>query len=389
MLSDNELKEILLEYSELRIGIKRKAYVDKIMKYVDRRETIVIKGIRRSGKSTIMRQVISELEGKHCVFVNLDDYRFLEYKSIELLEKILQLSLGSDRLYLFLDEIQTIPKFESWIRTHYDKETNVKFVISGSNSSLISKDLGTLLTGRVFTFEVAPLTYKEFLDFSEGDLGEYLEYGGFPEVVLEKDKERKKELLVNYFDTIVEKDIISKYGINNSKQLRELLKYLLSNPGVRVSFNKLAKQLGLSVNTVKSYLSLAEDVYLIFEVPFFSYSAKTKFIGFRVSKYYSIDYGFAKIFTSRFEKSKAYENTVAMHFFKKRKDLYYWREKNEVDFVIDAQAINVVASKKIPEREFMGLKEVREKHRFIKKEILVSEETVEEISVSLKEFLLA
>lgn len=386
MLSKSEIQLIIDDYKKPSKTIRRTLYVDQVLNYISRKEVLVLKGIRRCGKSTIMRQVLSKI--KNGVYVNLDDYRFFDHKSVKLLETILQLYLGKNTLYLFLDEIQTIPNFESWLRTHYDKETNVKFIVSGSNSTLMSKELATLLTGRTITFEVTPLSYKEFQDFSNGNLQEYMEFGGFPEVVLEKNLERKRELLFNYFNTITEKDIILKYGVQQNKQLKELLKYVLGNPGIRISANKLAKQLGISINTVKSYLSLAEEVYLLFEVPFFSYSAKTKFIGARVSKYYCIDNGFTKLFTTRFEKSKAYENSVALSFFKDRKNLYYWKDKNEVDFVVNNKAINVVASKTIPEREFKGLEEINTEFKLIKEFVLVGEETTKK-TIALSEFLLS
>lgn len=386
MLSKSEIQTIIDDYKTPLKTVPRSLYVDKILDYLSRKEVLILKGIRRCGKSTIMRQVLSKIENG--VYINLDDYRFFNHKSIELLEKILNMHLSDKKLYLFLDEIQTIPNFESWLRTHYDKESNVKFIVSGSNSTLMSKDLATLMTGRTITFEIMPLNFKEFQYFSKGDLQEYLEFGGFPEIVLEKNLEKKRELLSNYFNTIVEKDIILKFGVQQDKQLKEMLKYLLGNPGIRISANKLSKQLGLSINTVKSYLSLAEEVYLLFEVPFFSYSAKTKFIGARVSKYYCIDNGFTKIFTTRFEKSKAYENSVALHFFKERENLYYWMNKNEVDFIINNQAINVVASKNIPKREFLGLEEIKNEFKLIKKSILINEETSKD-SISLFNFLLA
>jgi uncharacterized protein len=387
MLTNEEVKSILDEYSKPKNTIIRKEYVDKILKYIDRKEVLVIKGIRRCGKSTILKQIISKLKDKKCIYVNLDDFRFLENKNLEILEKILELNLSKEKLYLFLDEIQSIPKFESWLRTHYDKETNVKFIISGSNSSLMSKDLGTVMTGRSLSFEIMPLSFKEFKYFSDGNIYEYLEYGGFPEVVLEKDKERKRELLSNYFNTIIEKDIIEKYSVQQHKQLRELLKYIMSNPGIRISANKLSKQLGISIHTVQSYLSLAEQVYLIFEVPFFSYSAKTKFIGSRISKYYSIDSGFTKILSLRFEKSKLVENSLALKFFFERENLYYWFGKNEVDFVIGEKAINVVSDKKIPLREFEGLEEIKKEFKTLKEFFVVNLEENEK-SELLSEFLI-
>jgi len=383
MFTNNELKKILTENRLLKNNVPRTKYINKIINFIDRKEVLVIKGIRRCGKSTIIKQIISKLKDKNCVYVNLDDFRFLEYKNLELLEKILKLNLSKEKLYLFLDEIQTIPKFESWLRTHYDKETNVKFIISGSNSKLMSKDLGTVMTGRSITFEITPLSYDEFKDFSKGGLKEYMEFGGFPEVVLEKEEDKKIEILSNYFNTIIEKDIIEKYKVQQHKQLRELLKYIISNPGIRISANKLSKQLGISINTVKSYLSLAEQVYLIFEVPFFSYSAKTKFIGARVSKYYCIDFGLIKVLSIRTEKSKLYENLIALKFFPNRENLFYWKDKNEVDFVVNNNAYNIISSQKIPKREYKGLEEIKQKFKHIQRLIILNPTTTKKENIEL------
>jgi len=380
MLSDSEIKQVLSTY-KIRSGIHRKDYTDEIINYIERKEILILKGVRRCGKTTIMMQIIKKME--NCVYVNLDDYRFLGFLSTELLEKVLQLHLSKKKLYLFLDEIQNIQGFEKWLKTHYDMGTNVKFIISGSNSSILSKDFSTLLTGRSITFEILPLSFKEFQDFSKGGIREFLKYGGFPEVVLEKDEQRKRTLLMNYFDTIVEKDLVQKYDLTNHKQLKEMLKFIMLNPGIRISANKLSKQLGISINTIKSYLSLAENVYLIFEVPFFSFSAKTKFIGQRVSKYYIIDSGFFHIFSIRNEESKLFENAVALRFFDKRQNLYYWYGNNEVDFIIDGVAINVVSSERVPKREFLGLNEVKAK----KKMIVGKKENKSEGIYSLEHFL--
>ncbi|MGM0609201.1 MAG: ATP-binding protein [Candidatus Muiribacteriota bacterium] len=382
MLTKEEIKNIINSYN-MNAGVIRQEYVDKLYDYVFRKEILILKGIRRCGKTTIQKQLIKKLGIKNCFYVNLDDYRFLDYLSIELLEKILEVCKKDEKKYLFLDEIQNIPKFESWLRTQYERGTKVKFIISGSNSKLLTKEYGSLLTGRSLTFEITPLSFSEFMKFTKEGLNEYLEFGGFPEVVLEKDTEKKKQLLVNYFDAIVEKDLILKYDISQHKQLKQMLKYIMLNPGIRISANKLSKQLGISINTVKSYLSLAEEAYLVFEVPFFSHSAKTKFIGSRVSKYYSIDNGFYHVFATRQEKSKLYENLVALHFFKKREDLYYWFGNNEVDFVYNGTAINVVSSKQIPKREFQGLNEINAKNKLIVAPFTDKTQNI----ISLEEFL--
>ena len=385
MLTDDEIKDIIDSY-KLEETIPRKQYTNEIFKYFDRKEIIVLKGIRRCGKSTIMKQLMSQIGVRRSAYINLDDYRFLENRSVELLEKILKIYGDDEKIYLFLDEIQNIPSFESWLRTHYDMGTNVKFIVSGSNSTIMTKEMGTLLTGRCINFEIKPLDYSEFLTFSGEDIDGYLRFGGFPEVVLEKDEEKKKKLLLSYFDTIVDKDIIQKHDVVNHRQLKEMLKFLILNPGIRISANKLSKQLGISINTVKTYLSMAQDAYLIFEVPFFSYSAKTKFIGSRISKYYSIDNGFFQLFSTRYEISKLFENSVALHFFPSRSELYYWSGDNEVDFVFKDLALNVVSSKKIPQREFRGLEEIPFKQ--IERKIIISPiDDKEKGIISLERFL--
>jgi hypothetical protein len=134
-----------------------------------------------------MYQLIKELPKENTFYVNFDDFRLDPYLSVELLELILSMRDTSKRAYFFLDEIQRIRGFEKWLRTYYDQELDIKFIISGSNISLLSPDLATVLTGRNITFRIYPLSYAEFKKFSKESLEKYLEFGGFPEVVLEKD----------------------------------------------------------------------------------------------------------------------------------------------------------------------------------------------------------
>lgn len=375
MLTKTELKNILNKYPLESVGYNRNKYLKKLIPALARKEILTLKGIRRCGKSTILKQLIQHLvkngvKKENIMYVNFDDYNFLPYLTIELLEFIInQLDLRS-KCYLILDEIQKIPQFESWLRTHYERETNVKFIISGSTSSILSKELGTVLTGRNITFEIFPLDYEEFKSFSNLDFEEFITYGGFPEVVLEKNIENKLNLLRNYISDIISKDIFEKHRIKDLKQFMYFAQFILNNPGVRISVNKLSKELKISKDTVKDYINYMIESYLIFEVPFFSYSAKSKFIASNVPKYYVLDNGLYLVNTSRKEKSKQIEAAIAQKFFRES-EVYYWKGKNEVDFVVGNIAYNVVSSKEVLEREILGLKEIFEKFKHVKKQILL------------------
>lgn len=319
-------------------GILRPKYVEAVEQWLDRPEIIIIKGVRRSGKSTILRQIASRLR-KKSVYINFDDYRLLPHLSIKLLEEILKLFPHMD--YYLFDEIQKVPQFESWLRTHYDIRAHKKFIISGSNVSMLSPKLGTVLTGRNITFEIFPLDYEEFKTFSGESLDEYLQYGGFPEVVLEKNEERKTKLLLQYFNDILLRDVLEKYKIAPTQQFKAAAHHILSNTGLKISANKLAKELGINSRTAENYLSYLVDAYLIFEVPFFSYSTKTKYLAGRASKYYCIDNGLTTSLSIKTNKGHLFEAIVAQALRRKGKELYHWIGKKEVDFIQNQKAYQV------------------------------------------------
>ncbi len=392
MLSQKELKEIVASYRSEPVGHIRQSYLDRLIPALKRKEILVLKGIRRCGKTTLLKQLQLHLLGEgvkkeHIMYVNLDDYRFLPYLTLELLEFIAKQVDRAQRCYLFLDEIQKIPSFEAWLRTMYDQEVNIKFIVSGSNATMFSKEFGTLLTGRNLTYEIFPLSYTEYEDFSPASsFDEYLTYGGFPEVVMEKNSTVKHDILRNYVTDIINKDILQRRTVLDPTQLLHFAQYLLKNPGVRISVNRLAKETQINKETVRNYINYMKDAYLVIEVPFFSYSAKSKFIPNNIPKFYSIDNGFCLVTSPRKEEGKLYENLVAQHLFRQAQELHYWKDKNEVDFVISETAINVVSSKEIPAREKEGLSQIQKAHRHIRQTILVTPETTAE-TLGIIEFL--
>ena len=361
---------------KLDFGVKRPYYIKKIYPYFERKEVLVLKGIRRSGKSTLMKQLIRELiknrvDKKQVLYLNLDDYNLANDLKISLFEDVLnayiKYSGNKNKIYFFIDEIQKIDGWEKWIRTKYDLNENIKFTISGSTASLLSKKLSTLLTGRNLSFKIMPLSFKEFTEFKkDGLLEEYLKFGGFPEVVLEKSEDKKLFILHQYFEDIIYKDIVERYNIRNAKQLVELARYFVSASGSKASFNKLSNVFGLSNDTLALYVSYMIDAYLLFEVTYFSFSAKIKHDVTKLSKLYALDNGLINVVSVKYSKSlgQMFENTVLVKLVESFDEVSYWSElKSEIDFIAGRIAINVTATDEIPDREFKGLNDFNKKHK--------------------------
>ena len=393
------LKKWNLWEKKIDTGIKREEYVNKIYSFMGRKEILVLKGIRRAGKSTIMKELMAELVRKgigkkSILYLNLEDYNFSGSLKIPLFEEVLaayrNYAMNKGKVYFFIDEVQKIPDWEKWIRTKYDLGENIKFIISGSSASLLSKELSTLLTGRNISFKIMPLSFKEFLIFNEkGKMDEYLMYGGFPEVVLEKSEDKKATLLRQYFEDIIHKDIIDRYNIRNPKQLMDIAKYLVSNAGAKVSINKLGKVFGLSKDTISAYTGYMIDAFLLLEVTAFSYSAKIKHDVSKLPKLYVMDNGLINVVNVKYAKERwrLYENAVLVKLASGFDEVSYWADTgSEVDFIAGSRAINVTATDKIPDREFRGLEEFGKKHRQFTHTI-VTEASTKGIMVSITDFL--
>ncbi|MFH1520109.1 MAG: DUF4143 domain-containing protein, partial [Candidatus Micrarchaeota archaeon] len=207
-------------------------------------------------------------------------------------------------------------------------------------------------------------------------------------------KEMKKRLLKQYIDDIINKDIVNRHNIRDARQVLLLAKYLNSNVGQKISFNKIAKAFGLSVETVIRYVQYMIDSYLICEVPFHSYSVKVKYDKTKQPKYYVADNGLINIMDIEFSRNldKKYENTVFLKLSEKY-SLTYWQDEKEVDFVFESTGVNVTATDKIAARELEGLRKLREDDKNIKNLLLVTPKTSkyeEEINIiPLLDFLMS
>jgi len=381
-------------------GIKRQRYIKKVYPYLERKEVIALKGIRRAGKSTIIKQLILEMinnkiDKKQILYLNLEDYNFANNLRIELFEEVLsaykKYSKNNNKIYFFIDEVQKIKGWEKWIRTKYDLNEKIKFIVTGSSASLLSKEFSALLTGRNLSFKITPLSFAEFLEFNKtASLEEFMEFGGFPEIALESSKDKKKFLLRQYFEDIIHKDIVDRYNIRNTKQLIELARYLISTAGSKVSLNKLAKVFGISKDTISAYIGYMIDAYLLFEVTYFSYSAKVRHDLSKLPKLYVLDNGLIHVASIKYSENlgQKFENTVLIKLAERFDEISYWSElKSEVDFIADRLAINVTANDKMSKREMQGLENFQKANKNFYP-MLITNSISKGNMISLRKFLL-
>jgi predicted AAA+ superfamily ATPase len=241
--------------------------------------------------------------------------------------------LGEKYVYFF-DEIQNIPHWELFVRKLHDKGKLI--CITGSNASLLSKELGTRLTGRNITKELFPFNYSEYCTFYSIDqdsdsVSKYMNDGGMPLFL----KTREIAYLHQLLRDILYRDIIARHGIRNGKLVEELTLFLISNIAKPYSLNGLKKTFNLgSANSVSDYVSWLEDSYLFFTLPRFSWSLKS--VAVNQKKIYSIDTGFAQAnsLSFRSDKGRLFENMIYLSLRRKFTELYYFREKGECDFVV-------------------------------------------------------
>lgn len=295
-------------------------------------QAFIISGIRRCGKSTLLQQINKKI-GDPTLYLNFEDPRLAGFDigDFNRLQEIVNLK-GIN--ILFFDEIQNVEKWENFVRFRLDEGYRV--FITGSNASMLSRELGTKLTGRHFTKELFPFSYNEYLEFTgekadSESAGKYRKTGGFPERL----KTGMAEVMMNVFNDIIFRDIALRYNIKNTSMLQQLAVWLISNTGKPVSGNNLRKLFSIgSSSSIMEYLSHLSDAYLFFFVSKFSYSHKVQIVNPR--KVYAIDNGLIEANSVSFsnDEGRQLENMVYMHLRRQTKEIYYFSEKKECDFVV-------------------------------------------------------
>lgn len=348
--------------------IKRDLY-QKIRPYLEEKEILLIIGPRQSGKTTLMKMLERELikKGKRTVFFNLDierDHQF--FVNQERFVSELKLRLGKGEGYVFIDEIERKENVGLFLKGLYDMNLPYKFIVSGSGSLELKAKINEALTGRKFTFQLNPLSFKEFVNYktqylyedhweqffindpikAQALFEEYLSFGGYPRVVVEDDLEKKNRVINEIYQSYLEKDLVYLLGLRKTPGLTFLVKILASSLGRLVNISELSNTLGLSIPTIKNYLFLLEKTFIVRKLtPFFSNVRK------EITKtpvYYFYDLGMVNFVLNRFYRQTEreidgflFQNFVAnilFYFFSDQPiNIYFWRtkEKNEIDFIID------------------------------------------------------
>jgi len=363
-------------------GISRLNYYSQLQKYLNTPEILLLLGARRTGKSTLLYQLISTLKvsPEAILFINLDEPLF-QSKADDptflstLIEEYLLQHKDIQKYYIFIDEVQNYKYWVQTIKTLHDVNKQLKFILTGSTSVLLKNAVSTRLSGRYFTTIVYPLSFQEYLEFSDipkpsllqkrQAVNTYLQFGGFPRVVLEKDDLLKQDILKNYFQTIYLKDIIFPHKVRSNKDVFELLYFVLSNMGAHFSYTNIGKMLNISPDTVKEYLSYAEESYLLYIVTKYDPSVRKQLANPR--KIYGVDTGLVNSVSFKFSENRGrlIENLVFMTLVRNQKEVFYHKETNECDFVIREgrkiiQAIQVTLSLQdvsVKKRELKGLLE--------------------------------
>lgn len=385
-----EILEILNDWNywnrQLPSIVPRDDYDKKITSFLQKDEVTVLKGIRRCGKSTLLLNQIKTLiasgvDSKNILFVNLEDPRFVNHLSLELLSQIKDVYfeyLAPDiKPYIFLDEIQNIPLWEKWVNKEYELKLS-HIAITGSNSSMLSGEIASTLSGRYLSVEVLPLSFKEFLEFRQIELKskldfvnkkielsrafeEFIKYGGFPKV-LEYATGNKNDLLLTYKDSILLKDIVARYKLKNFTTLEEIASYLLANTRILQSTSKIKNNFKISFDMASDYVDYLKNAYMIFEVKKFDYSLKKQNLNDR--KYYATDLGLANLYRVGNLKFRGddLETIVYLELLRRGYKVYYYKTSSnqEIDFVLelDNQIVELVQVTKTIENETTKKREI-------------------------------
>lgn len=344
------MEEILFQYNpwweedyELKDVVERPFYQDLLKDQLQNRHLVFITGLRRVGKTTLMRLLIKDLlangiEARHLLYFSADDYMLSKRNLFEILEEYKKIHRirSEEKVYLFLDEITYQQDYRQQIKNLYDAY-NMKIFASSSSTSLL-KDKKAFLTGRSVTLEVRPLDFEEYKLFkgidvkkrddvlNEAFFKDYIREGGMPENVLSPDR----EYLMTLVDDIIQKDITAFHGLKNHRIVRDYFTLLMERSGKQFSINKIANILNMSPDTAGRYMRYFEETYLVHLLPRWG---KTNEKILSAKKIYACDLGIKYLFIGERDLGSYFENYVYLKL-KNRKELYYLYEGGiELDFL--------------------------------------------------------
>lgn len=353
----------------------------KILDYIDTRQILLITGLRRVGKTTSMYQLIQELlergiKETHIIYFSFDE----ESADIEDIiktyeEKVLKKKIESEKLYIFLDEIQKCKDWQNKIKIYYDLYPNLKFIISGSASVQISKKAKESLAGRMFDFILQPLSFKEFLEWKNLEIEikkiellksrimpvfyDYLRKGGFPEIVDEEDDEKIKNYIKNnVIERIIYRDLPQEFGIKDYELLRILIEMIATDPGMIINYDALSRNLKKSKKTIMDYFFYLEYAMLIKTVA--NYRAGFLVSSRKMRKAYTSNTAISFAYVENFYSEKFIEKVVENFSIVETDAKNYYRNKYEIDIILK------IKDKIIPIEIKYGMPDINGMKKFLK-----------------------
>lgn len=389
------LKQIILEQQEI-LHAPNKRYVQRYIadEWLQTSEILIISGIRRCGKSVLMQQMRDRLVEKD-FFFNFDDERLANFKldDFQKLQECFVELFGEQHTYYF-DEIQNIEGWERFVRRLYNAGN--KIIITGSNARMLSRELGTHLTGRYIQVEIYPFSFQEYLAMNEIPVNaktlytttgratmvksfvKYMECGGFPKFL----QDGSVSYLTSLYESIIYRDILTRNGLTNEKEMLEMMFYLASNATKRITYSSLGKVVGIQhPDTIKNYLEYIQQTYLISQL--FRYDPSVKKQMMSPKKIYFVDNAIIKRigFNATENNGVFLENLVFIELKRRGWDVYYYADKKECDFVVrkglhisDAYQVTLkMDSPQTREREIAGVREAMQAYSLSKGYILTFE----------------
>jgi hypothetical protein len=323
--------------------ITRPNEIELLEKYLEQKSIVFLTGLRRVGKTTLMKLLIKKMidehsiEPRHIFYISLDDYNLSRKTILEIVEEYRKVNTITfkQKIYLFFDEVTYHKDYELQLKNLYDSQ-NVKIFASSSSASIL-KSTKPFLTGRNNLIEILPLNFREYLDFKKIKIAKsdnhlidkyfeaYLNTGGIPEFVLKNDVEYLKELV----DDIIKKDIASFHNVKNTQVLQDFFMLLMERAGKNLSINKAANILSISPDSAKRYLQMFADCYLIYLLPRYG---KTNETLLSPKKIYAPDLGIRTLFTGFRDKGSLFENYVYLSI-KNLEPSYIYENTIELDFM--------------------------------------------------------
>jgi uncharacterized protein len=360
VIDKKELVQILDDWNcwnrTIPYGVIRPDYLHRISENIHQNRIVVLTGARRSGKSYLLRQLMNQLvkekkaQKNEIMMINLEDPRLTNLTTIildEIFDAYIINQKPKNKPLLLLDEIQEIKDWEKWVLMMIELE-KADIVVTGSSSKLLSQELSTLLTGRCIQITVYPFSFVEYMSIlnisliSEADsaLDSYIQFGGFPNIIKATNKE---EMLIQYASDILSKDLVMRYRVRKTQEIRNLMNFYLSNPACMITFTSMKKYLQMSVDTIIKFSEYLHSAYLVFFVT--RYADHLKEQEKSAKKVYAIDTGLSLAvgFHNSANRGRMLENVIFIALKKLEEltpalplSLYYWKDDRdrEVDFVL-------------------------------------------------------